>query len=117
MEKISKTWLKNHGFKITPDISVIYRNNYRCEVETNKHYIYSMYLKDKYIRFDTYYTEVKNKFGNKKIRRYYRFSAYNKKTRFNVENNISYYLPTIEQFKSAALTVGITLKDIKYAYN
>lgn len=107
MEKINKTWLKNNGFKESVYENTEERSNHMQEVIKKKQTIHELYFPDKWARFDSYYTIITNKFGDKKISRYYMFSAANKKTGFFVENRISHYLPTIEQINAALKVVGI----------
>lgn len=107
MCKVSSKWFKDNGFKETVYENTHEYNNYMQEVTKQKQTVYSIYLKDRWVRFDIYYYVTINKFGDKKISRYYMFNAYNKKTNFKVENNITHSLPTVEQMKAALVVVGI----------
>ena len=109
MCKVSKSWLKNNGF-----IETVYKNvheyhNYMQEVINQKQTVYGIYFKDRWARFDCYYYVTTNKYGDKRISRYYMFTAYNQKTHFKVENSITYSLPTREQMRAACLVCGISL--------
>lgn len=107
MEKINKKWLKANGFKETIYETVEDRNNCMKEVYKKKQSSYMIDLKDRWARFDCYYYVTTNKFGDKKISRWYMFYGFNKKTNFVVENKISHYLPTIEQINAALKVVEI----------
>ncbi|MBQ3414750.1 MAG: hypothetical protein IJH39_05240 [Clostridia bacterium] len=107
MDKVSKSWLKKHGFKETVYEDVEERHNHMQEVYRKKQSSYMIAFKDRWARFDCYYYVTTNKFGDKKISRYYMFYGFNKKTNFVVENRITHYLPTVEQMKSALNVIGI----------
>lgn len=108
MCKVSKSWFKKHGFEETVYEDVHEYHNYRQEVTKKKQIIYELCFKDKYVRFDSYYSVKTNKFNDKKISRYYIVSAYNYKTNFRIENTITHYLPTVEQMEAILKIVGIT---------
>lgn len=108
-DKVSDKWFKDHNFKKNVYTNTHEVGNYMGDVVKKKQVTYSIYFEDRWIRFDSYYQETKNKFGDKKISRYYMLFVYNKKTKFKVENTITHHLPTIEQMKAACLVCGIAI--------
>lgn len=107
MNKVNRKWFLDNGFKESVYENTKDYQNYMGEVRKEKNTQYAIYFKDRWARFDVYYYVTTNKFGDKKISRYYMFNAYNKKTNFKVENNITHSLPTVEQIQAALLVIGI----------
>ena len=107
MEKISSSWLIHKGFK-----KKVYNNTqstYEGGVVSEKHVIYTIDFSDRWARFDSYYIVTTSRYGHKSISRFYTFSGTNYKTNFKVENDITHFLPTTEQIKSALNVIGIVI--------
>ena len=107
MNKVDRKWFLDNGFKESVYENTKDYQNHMGEVTKEKTTQYGIYFKDRWARFDIYYRVTTNKFGDKKIGRYYMFYGHNKKTNFEIENRITYYKPTIEQMKAALLVIGI----------
>ena len=107
MEKVSNKFFDNLGFHKDEYKDVVDYKNHMGDIHTTIKTIYSIYIDDRWAKFEHTYSVYTNKFGDKKVSNYYQFYASNDKTGFKVENDITHIKPTIEQIKAALLVCGI----------
>ena len=108
MEKVSKRWFKNNGWKKYEEKYKLMEDQPGYENAVRHTIQYSLYNENIHARCDCIVTVVPpGRYNRKKrVERFYAFWAYGRKNGFHIENRITYRQFTVDQIETACTLCG-----------